>query len=99
MEIIYKNRKIQKICTDWSLARKTYGNEMADKIYHRIYEIQSAASVEMMVASKIGRCRPLSQNRRGQYAVDLVRQYRLVFEVKEKKVQVANILEVVDYHG
>ena len=53
---------------------------MADKIHQRIDEIGAADTVEMMIQFHIGRCHPLTQNRKGQYAVDLVHPYRLVFE-------------------
>lgn len=52
----------------------------------------------MMIQFGIGRCHPLTQNRKGQYAVDLAHPYRLVFEKMENQIQIVNILEIVDYH-
>ena len=98
MDITYKNKKIEKICTDAKTAERTYGREMAEKIHQRIDEITVADTVEMMTQFHIGRCHPLSQNRKGQYAVDLVHPYRLVFKKNGDKIQIANILEIVDYH-
>ena len=98
MKITYKNNKIQKICTDIKVAEKTYGTKMAEKIDMRIGEISAADTVEMMIQFHIGRCHSLSQNRKGQYAVDLVHPYRLVFEKHGNEIQIANILEIVDYH-
>ena len=98
MDITYKNNKIKKVCTDAKTAERTYGQEMADKIHHRIDEISAADTVEMMIQFHIGRCHPLSQNSKGQSAVDLVHPYRLVFEKNGDKIQIANILEIVDYH-
>lgn len=98
MDITYKNKKIEKVCTDAKTAEKTYGKEMAEKIHQRIDEITAADTVEMMIQYHIGRCHSLSQNRKGQYAVDLVHPYRLIFEKNGDKIQTANILEVVDYH-
>lgn len=98
MQITYKNKKIKKVCTEAKAAERIHGREMADKIHQRIDEIGAADTVEMMVQFHIGRCHPLTQNRKGQYAVDLVQPYRLVFEKKGDEVQIANILEVVDYH-
>ncbi|WP_418463537.1 type II toxin-antitoxin system RelE/ParE family toxin [Frisingicoccus sp.] len=98
MDITYKNKKIEKICTDAKTAERTYGREMADKIHQRIDEITAADTVEMMIHFHIGRCHPLSQNRKGQYAVDLVHPNRLVFEKKGDEIQIANVLEIVDYH-
>lgn len=31
MDITYKNKKIEKVCTDAKAAEKTYGREMAEK--------------------------------------------------------------------
>jgi len=98
LDITYKNRKIEKVCTDAKTAERTYGREMADKIHQRIDEIDAADTVEMMIKFHIGRCHSLTQNRKGQYAVDLVHPYRLVFEKNGDKIQIANILEIVDYH-
>ena len=98
MEITYKNNKIRKICTDIKVAEKTYGAQMAEKIDMRIGEISAADTVEMMIQFRICRCHPLTQNRKGQYAMDLVHPYRLVFEKNGNEIQIANILEIVDYH-
>ena len=98
MDITYKSNKIKKVCTDAKTADKIYGREMAEKIHQRIDEISAADTVEMMIQFHIGRCHPLSQNRKGQYAVDLVQPYRLVFEKHGEKIKIAHIVEIVDYH-
>ena len=95
MDITYTNNKIKKVCTDAKTAERSYGR---DKIHQRIDEITAADTVEMMIQFHIGRCHPLTQNRKGQYAVDLVHPYRLVFEKNGDEIQIANILEIVDYH-
>lgn len=98
MDITYKTKKLEKICTNARSAEKAHGREMADKIHQRIDEIHAADSVEMMIDFHIGRCHPLTQNRKGQYAVDLVHPYRMVFEKHGDTIQIAHILEIVDYH-
>lgn len=98
MDITYRNKKVEKVCTDAKTAERTYGMAMADKIHQRIDEITAADTVEMMIQYHIGRCHPLSQNRKGQYAVDLVHPYRLIFEKSGGGIQIANVLEIVDYH-
>lgn len=98
LDITYKTRKLEKICTDAKVAEKLHGREMADIIHQRIDEITAADSVEMMIQFHIGRCHPLRQNRKGQYAVDLVHPYRLVFEKHGNTIQIAHILEIIDYH-
>jgi len=71
---------------------------MAEKIQQRIGEIKAADTVEQMIQFCVGRCHPLHQNRKHQYAVDLVQPMRLVFEKNGKDIQIANILEIIDYH-
>ena len=53
---------------------------------------------EEMIKFHIGRCHPLTNNRKGQYAVDMVHPYRMIFEKHGNKIQVAHIMEIVDYH-
>lgn len=98
MEVIYKSNKLKKICTEAKAAEKSYGKEMAEKIHMRIDQISAADTVEMMIQFRIGRCHALTQNRKGQYAVDLVHPYRLVFEKIGNEIQIVNVLEIVDYH-
>ena len=98
MEVTYKNKRIKKICTDANYAEKKHGLEMAEKIHQRIGEIKAADNVEIMVQFHIGRCHLLKSDRKGEYAMDLVHPYRLVFEKHGEEIQIANILEIVDYH-
>ena len=98
MQIDYKNKNIKNVCTNASKAKKLYGEEMAAKIQQRIDEIRAAASVKEMMQYKIGRCHKLTNNRKGQYAVDLVHPRRLVFEEKKVDGDTVIIIEIVDYH-
>lgn len=97
MEIRYKTKKLEKICTDASIARKEKGAEMAKKIFQRIAEIRAAENLAEMLRFKYGRFHPLSGDRQGQYAMDLVQPHRLVLEVVDG-VCIACIIEIVDYH-
>lgn len=98
MEITYKSNKLEKVCTDAKAAERSYGKAMAEKIQMRIDEITAADTVEMMIQFHIGRCHSLTNNRKGQYAVDLIHPYRLVFEKHGNEIQIAHIMEIVDYH-
>lgn len=98
IEISYSTNALRKVCEDAEVATKKYGAEMARKIHQRIDEIRAATSVEMLVQFRIGRCHPLSGDRKGQYAMDLTHPYRLVFEKRKGKLVAVEILEIVDYH-
>ena len=96
--VTYKSKSLEKICTDVSKAIRKYGEEIAQKIYQRLNEIRAAPSVEIMIQCHIGRCHRLEGNRSGQYSVDLAQPYRLIFTVKGEEIQIAKIIEIVDYH-
>jgi len=98
LDILYKNKKIKTICTDAKASDRIYGKEMSEKIQMRIDEITAADTVEEMIKYHIGRCHPLTNNRKGQFAVDMVHPYRLVFEKRGTEIQMAYIKEIVDYH-
>lgn len=98
MQISYKNKKIEKICTDTSYARKKHGLDMAIKIHERVNEIKASDNVENMIKYGIGRCHELKGDRSGDYAVDLVQPYRLTFSVERNEVMIALIKEIIDYH-
>ena len=98
MQIEYKSKKLKKICTNASEAEKKYGYEMMRKIHQRVGEITAAINVEMMIQFNVGRCHQLKGNRKNQYAVDLVHPYRLIFEKIGEKIQIANIIDIIDYH-
>lgn len=98
MNITYANKQLKAICTNAEKARRKYGQAMADKIHQRIDEIKASDSIEIMLKFKVGRCHCLKENRKNQYAVDLVHPYRLVFTKLGDAIQVAHILEIVDYH-
>ena len=98
MEITYSTGKLERVCTERRYSEKIYGLPMADKIHQRISSIQLAENVEQLIRFRIGRCHALTQNRTGQYAMDLVHPYRLVFEQERDHLNIINILEIVDYH-
>lgn len=98
MKVTYKSKKLEKICTDKQRSIKMYGIEMSNKIFSRIEQIKNSDSIKTLLMFQFGRCHALSNNRKGQYAMDLVHPYRLIFEIKDNEIQIANILEIVDYH-
>lgn len=98
MEITYKSKRLEKVCTNARSAEKEYGYDMAEKLHLRMDQIGAAESVEELIQGRVGRCHALTQNRKGQYAMDLVQPHRLVFEKIGDSVQVVRIVEIVDYH-
>ena len=92
LDITYKNRKIERICTNAKVADREYGSQMSAKIHMRIDEIRAVDTVEEMIQFRIGRCHALKGNRKRQYAVDLEQPYRLVFTKHGNEIEIAHIL-------
>jgi toxin HigB-1 len=49
LQIEYKNRRLEKVCTDAHEAEVKHGKNMAEKIHQRIDEITAADSIEILV--------------------------------------------------
>lgn len=71
---------------------------MAELIHLRIDQLNATETVEEMINFSIGRCHQLNGNREGQYALDLVHPYRLIFVKIDDQIQIVKIIEIVDYH-
>ena len=80
MQVVYKSRSLQKVCTDFYSASKKYGYRMTELIFKRVSQLQAAKTVEDLIKLKAGRCHALKGQRQGQFAMDLVHPYRLIFE-------------------
>lgn len=98
MQIEYKSRRLQKVCTNAREAEKEHGKKMAAKIHQRIDEITAADSVEQLIQYRIGGCHILKGERKNQYAMVLVQPYRLVFELNGTAIQLVRVIEITDYH-
>lgn len=96
--ITYNNRKIEEICTNAEIAVKKLGKAQAKKLKLRLVQIQAADCVEDLIQFSIGGCHKLTGNRSGQYAMHLSEPYRLIFNIVDEKIEIANIIEIVDYH-
>lgn len=70
---------------------------MAVKIHQRIGQIEAADSVDLLVQFSVGRCHQLLGNRQGQFAMDLVHPYRLVFVEKDTDIEI-QVISIEDYH-
>ena len=90
---------------------KAWGAERAKQIRRRLDDLRAASSLETMRRLP-GRCHELTGDRRGQLALSVGANYRLLFEpahdpVARKadggldwpKVTTIRILGVEDYHG
>lgn len=98
MDIAYKSKLLEKVCSSSKVARKKYGQNMAVKLQMRIFEVRSARDFDELSRWRIGGCHPLEGKRKGQYAMTLEQPYRLILNKKGKEIEMALVSEIVDYH-
>jgi proteic killer suppression protein len=111
MIIIVNNRKLRKILEDENKIRKKYGIDMAEKIMQRIDDMKSAENLEILMKLP-GNHHPLTGDRKGQFACNLVQPYRLIYRpvlndtllindsgnLIYSEIIIVEIIEIVDYH-
>jgi plasmid maintenance system killer protein len=110
MKLSYINRRLEKSVATFSAIATNYGTR-AKLVNQRKNDLESASSLETM-RTLGGNCHELVGNRKGQLAVDISGNHRIIFEpthspvpIKEdggldwKQVTKITILEIgEDYH-
>jgi plasmid maintenance system killer protein len=112
VDILFQDRKLEKVCNDQSLLVRKYGPLRAKLIRRRLDEFRAADTLEVMRTLPQVRCHELRGDREGTLAVDLDHPYRLIFEVANdpvpgkpdggmnwREVTAIKVLAVEDYHG
>lgn len=110
MEISYKTKKLEKQLTDPRLLVKSFG-ELARKVNQRIKELTDADDLAVLRTLPAARCHELTGDRKGELAVKISGNYRLIFEpvndpIPQKddggldweKVTKIRINQIEDYH-
>lgn len=91
--------------------RARFGKPLAERLQQRLAELKAADTLEDIRRLPSTRCHELSQNRKGQLAVDLVHPKRLIFEPDHNPVPRKpdggldwphvtriRVIEIIDYH-
>jgi plasmid maintenance system killer protein len=110
VEISFKSRKLKKNLTDPKEMLKSFG-QMARKVKQRMEDLQGVDNLAIMRTIPAARCHELTNNRKGQLAVDVSGQYRLIFlpyhdpiprkdngGLDWREVSHIQIMEIEDYH-
>jgi len=112
MLITFKNNKLQKIFGSQRELIRVYGEVRGKKLQSIVSFLLAAPCLQDVPVEKPFRRHELSLNRKGQFGVDVVKNYRLIFEPNNKplplkkdggldlkKITEIKIIEVEDYHG
>jgi len=111
MVVYFKSARLQTVLNSEAKLLRKYGPDQAAKIKQRLAEIEAFESLIQLRDYPSARFHQLTANRRGQYAIDLLKSYRLILEpandplpmlpdgsVDLSKVTEIFIIEIVDYH-
>ena len=79
VDIFYKTKKLQKICSDQKTMDTKLGIPVAKKLRQRHMELKAADNLKQISHLPPSRCHELTNNRSGQFSVDLVNPFRLLF--------------------
>ncbi len=109
MEILFKTQKLAKVLNNAKSIERKYGRS-ASKIKQRLDDMAMADNLQELM-NLPGRHHPLTGDRQGQFACDLVHPYRLIYEPANEplpvdennalvytQVTIVEIIEVTDYH-
>ena len=110
MEISYKSRKLEKQLTDPKEIAKSFG-QLARKVNQRLKDLAGADNLSIMLTIPAARCHELTGDRKGQLAVNVSVNYRMIFEpvhepiptkddggLNWEEVTKIQINEIEDYH-
>ncbi len=112
MIITFKTRKLKGILDSSRDIIRVYGEVRGKRIINRMSVLRAATCLGEVPVEKPCRRHELSHRRKGQFAVDITRNYRLIFEPNNNplplrkdggldlwKITDIKILEVEDYHN
>lgn len=110
MDVSYKSRKLEKQLTDPREMVKSFG-QLARKVNQRLKELTDADNLAIIRTIQAARCHELTGDRKGELAVVVSGNYRMVFEPNHQpipnkddgglnweEVTKIQINEIEDYH-
>lgn len=110
MNITFDDNKLRKYANDDKLAERKLGKREAQLFKQRLDELEASKTLED-VRRLPGNYHELVENRKGQWACNLVHPYRLIFEPHEDpiptnkdgqylwiEIKGVEIIEIEDYH-
>jgi plasmid maintenance system killer protein len=78
MIIVFKNKKLEKLCIDKTHRLRKLGAHRAERVQLRLTALRAVENLEVM-RTLPGRCHELTGDRNGQLSLDLDGPYRLLF--------------------
>ncbi len=85
MEVTYKDKKLEKIINDPRKLRRRY-NQAAENIENKLKILSRAANLGEVSEKPPTRLHLLKGDHKGNYAVDVNRELRIVFEINHNPI-------------
>lgn len=79
MDILFRTKKLKKLCSYSKVASKQLGADQARRLSRRLDDMRAATNLGVLRPPFPGRCHELKGNRAGQLSLDVVHPYRLIF--------------------
>lgn len=99
MKITYKNKDIERDCTDIRQATRKYGAENAEMLVYCLNLLAAAPSFSILLSVKPRNLHELKRNLAKRYAMNLDGGYRLIFSKRlDGKIELICIESIEDYH-
>jgi len=94
MDVTFRTRKLEREYEDSKKAIQEYGQVVATRYIERINIIKSATDIEQLQGLPRIKCHPLKENRKGEWAIMLIRRVRLIFTLHGDNLEIVCIKEV-----
>jgi toxin HigB-1 len=111
MNIFFSSRKLQRTFNSEKQLCRVYGETRAKIIKRRISVLAEVSNLDQVPKLPPDKCHALAGERKGQFAVSIGKQFRLIFEPAHdpvpttedggtclKSITSVNILGLEDYH-
>ena len=79
MQVYFRAKKLQKICSSDKEIKQAFGASRARKLQQRLMELRAAENLNQISRLPPPRCHEMTGDRQGQLSVDLDHPYRLFF--------------------
>lgn len=85
MDIYFRNRKLEKQLTDPKMLLRTFG-QLAVKVKLRLDNLSNASDLAVLRTIPAAGCHELGGDRKGELAVNVSGNYRLIFEPRHNPI-------------
>lgn len=110
MKIEFSKNKLKKQLSNTTELKKAFGVN-AKRVRSRLDDIEASPNLAVLMQIPAANCHSLTGDRKGEWALDISGNYRIIFEITHDPVPITKdgsidtllvtdicIIEIVDYH-